>query len=151
MSVRAAILLLLPAVGGCALAVPDDAYSVEEVIADISSAESALDGKTVAVHGWLGQCGGLDCAIYQSLEDAELVANGDTDSEEWFAAMDRRLAIGGGDAFDATAMAMQFSEVIVYGEINAAWHEPPGESGSQFMRLDRCDDIKPHSIRKILF
>ena len=148
---RAAILLLLPAVGGCAFGAPDDAYSVEEVISDISSVDSSLDGETVAVHGWLGQCGRLGCAIYPSLEDAELVANGDPDSDEWLEAMDRRLAIGGSDAFDATAMAMQFSEVVVHGEINAEWHKPPDDSGYQFMCFDRCDDIRPHSIRKIIF
>lgn len=146
-----AILLLLPTVGGCAYGIPDEAYSVEEVVSDISSHESALDGKSVAVHGWLGQCGGLDCAIYPSLEDAELVANGDSDTAEWFAAMDRRLAIGAGDAFDATAMAMQFSEVVVHGEVNAAWRKPSDDSGSAYMCLDRCDDIKPNSIRKIIF
>jgi hypothetical protein len=146
-----AFAVLSLALGGCAQSVPENAYSVDEVIADISSAKSKLDGKIVEVHGWLGECTGLDCAIYVSREDAEMVAEGDPRSVQWSAAMDRRLAIGADDDFDAIAMMMQFNEVVVRGEINATWHRPPDESGNQFGCLDRCDDIKPKSIQKLLF
>ncbi|MEP5878872.1 MAG: hypothetical protein ABJ233_08520 [Erythrobacter sp.] len=118
-------------------------------MADISSGDSRLDGKVVAIHGWLGECGGLNCAIYPSLEDARLVAGG-PDTDEWYAAMDRGLAIGGEIEFDLIAGPMQFSEVVVYGEVNDSWRKPPDENGTKYGCLDRCDDIKPRSIRLIL-
>ncbi|WP_298336516.1 hypothetical protein [uncultured Erythrobacter sp.] len=128
-----------------------DAYSVGEVTQDITSADSKLHGKEIAVKGWLGQCGGLDCAIYPSLVDAKLVAEGEAESEAWSAAMDRRLSIGGADDFDRAAMLMQFSEVVLYGQVNATHKKPPTESGNDFGCWDRCDDIKPTSIELLAF
>ncbi|WP_299194207.1 hypothetical protein [uncultured Erythrobacter sp.] len=138
--------------GGCALSKPDDVYSVEEVLADISSSQSELDGKTVSVHGWLGECYGTNCAIFSNLEDAEKVAAyRELPDEEWMPAFDRSLSVGSNDGFDASALLMQFNEVVIVGEINAQWRKPPDESGIQFGCLDRCDDIRPQSVRKIIF
>ena len=147
---------LFLAIAGLSLAscdgvAPENAHTVPEVIADLSSEQSKLDGKIVAVRGWLGECAGLDCGIYQSLEDARLVESGDYRSTEWLAAMDRRLAVGSSEGFGLVASTMQFSEVVIYGEANAAWLKPVGEDETKFMCLDRCDDIKPHSIEKVLF
>ena len=137
---------------GCALSKPDNAYSVEEVLADISSAQSELDGRTVSIHGWLGECWGTNCAIFSTLEDAEKVgAYQELPEEEWMPAFNRSLSVGSKDAFDNAALFMQFSEVVIIGEINSTWHKPPDESGNQFGCLDRCDDIRPQSVRKIIF
>ncbi len=150
----AAIPAISLALGGCALSEPDGAYKVEEVIADISSSESKLHGTTVSVHGWLGDCSsGLSCHIFDNLEDAEKVAAYQTlPDDEWMPAMDRGLSIGGGnESFDFGAMFMQFDRVVVVGEINGAYHQPPDENGNQWGCWDRCDHIKPKSIKKILF
>ena len=136
---------------GCAFSQPADVLTVEEVIQDISSTDSKLDGKTISIQGWLGSCGGTDCALYATSEDADVVGRGYSRSDEWSAAMDRRLSIAADDKFDGTAFFMQSSEVIVRGKINATWHAPPDESGTQFGCLDRCDDITPISIRKVMF
>ncbi len=147
----AAIAAISLALGGCALSAPDDAYSVEEVLADISAEESKLHGQVVEVTGWLGECGGTNCAIFSTLEDAKIVASyRELSDEEWMPAFDRGLGIGGNDAFDSRAVFMQFSEVVVRGEINAAWKAPPDDSGTSFGCFDRCDDIRPQSIRLIL-
>ena len=138
-------------VSGCAFSQPDDVLTVEEVIQDISSADSELDGKFVAILGFLGSCGGDDCGLYSSKKDARIVEYGNTSSQEWSKAMDRRLSIAADYDFDRTAFFMQSSEVIVKGKINATWHAPPDESGTQFACLDRCDDITPVSIQKVIF
>ncbi|MXO94834.1 hypothetical protein GRI34_00190 [Erythrobacter aquimaris] len=137
--------------GGCAFSAPADAYTVAEVLEDISSEDSKLDGKVIEIIGWLGQCGGNNCAIFSSLEDARKVAAYDElPDEEWMPAFDRGLGIGGNDAFDDRARLMQFSEVVIRGEINATWKVPPDESGTSFGCFDRCDDIRPHSIKLVL-
>ena len=138
--------------GGCALTAPDSAYTVKEVLADVSAEHSKLDGRSVAIRGWLGQCGGNSCAIFSTLDDAEKVASyHELPVDEWMPAMDRGLSVGGNDDFDQLALFMQFDQVVIYGEVNATWKKPPDESGNSFGCLDRCDDIKPTSIEKILF
>lgn len=138
--------------GGCAFSAPADAYSVDEVLADISSKNSRLDGKVVAIEGWLAECSSLNCSIYASRDDAEKVAAyRELPDDEWMAAFDRGLAIGAGDdAFEMRAMFMGLSKVTVVGEVNATWKAPPDESGTSFACFDRCDDIRPHSITLIL-
>lgn len=138
--------------GGCAFAPPEDAYTVKEVLADISAKESKLDGKVVAINGWLGECGGTNCMIFSTLDDAQKVASyRELPDEEWMPAFNRGLSIGGNDPFDARAFAMQLSEVVVYGEVNASWKKPADKNGSTFGCLDRCDDIIPSSIEKVVF
>lgn len=136
---------------GCAFSQPANVLTVEEVIQDISSGDSRLDGKSVAIGGFLGSCGGNDCGLYSSKKDARIVEYGNASSQEWSEAMDRRLSIAADDDFDRTAFFMQSSEVIVRGKVNATWHAPPDESGTQFGCLDRCDDITPVSIQKVMF
>lgn len=147
----AAIFAISLALSGCSLGVPDEAYTVEEVLADISAEDSELHGKVVDVTGWLGECGGTNCAIFSTLDDAKVVGSyRELPDEEWMPASDRGLRIGGNDTFDSRAVFMQFSEVVVRGEINAAWKAPPDDSGTIFGCFDRCDDIRPHSITLIL-
>ena len=133
---------------GCAFSAPSDVKSVEEVIANIK----VLDGQDVSVRGWLGQCFGNDCGLYQSIEDARIVERGDYDSDEWSAAMDRRLSIGPSDSFDAMASIMQFKEVVIRGQVNAKCMtgRDPDNSDFGFMCLDRASDIEPQSIRLLV-
>ncbi|ALG60134.1 hypothetical protein VM77_09220 [Citromicrobium sp. JL31] len=125
---------------GGAFSVPSDAMSVEEVIANIE----AFDGKDVTVHGWLGRCSGYDCGLFVSVEDAEMVENGETGSDEWLAAFDRSLRIGGGSAFDALASTMQFREVVIEGRASSECFQP------NTFCFDRASDIEPSSIRRVL-
>jgi hypothetical protein len=144
----------LPCLGlilaSCTSSVPEDVYTVDEIKRDISAPVSALDGKSVAVIGWLGDCGGNDCGLYPSQRDARIVDEGDSSSREWNDALDRRLSIGGNDGFDRLASTMQHSQVIVRGTINAQWHRPAGASGNKFGCLDRCNDIQPESIELLV-
>jgi hypothetical protein len=144
----------LPCLGltltGCAFSVPEGAYTVSEVRQDIAAPTSALDGRVIAVVGWLGDCGGNDCAIYPTAQDAQLVAAGDSASREWSDAIERRLAIGAQGDFDMRASVMQHSKVIVRGTVNAQWRRPASADGNKFGCLDRCDDIRPQSIQLLV-
>ena len=137
--------------GSCAFSAPSDALTVSEVLADISSDNSRLDGKIVSIEGFLTECSPLSCSIYSSLEDAEKVAAyHELPENEWMPAYGRGLAIGrGSDAFEIRVQLMGFSKVTVVGEVNAAWKAPPDDSGTSYGCLDRCDDIRPHSITLI--
>lgn len=135
---------------GCAFSVPEDAYTVAEVKQDISAPTSALDGRLVTIVGWLGDCGGNDCAIYATAQDAAMVATGDDENPEWLGAMDRRLSIGFDEDFDRLASGMQQSRVLVRGVVNAKWHRPADDSGTAFGCLDRCDDIRPLSVERLV-
>jgi len=135
---------------GCAFSVPDDAYTVTAVKQDISAPNSALDGRRVTIIGWLGDCGGNDCAIYPTAEDAAIVAAGDHSKPEWQAAMDRRLSIGFDEDFDLRASVMEHSRVVVTGVVNAQWHRQQEDGGLSAVCLDRCDDIRPRSIERLV-
>ena len=136
----------------CAFSAPVNSYTVEEVLADISSHDSKLDGETIPITGWLGPCEKLSCSIYNNRADAERVARfRELPDDEWMPAFGRGLNIGGGSAaFEAQAALLEFSQVVVVGEVNATWKAPPDENGMKFGCWDRCDDIRPQSITLIL-
>ena len=101
---------------GCALlascdsAPPDGPKSTP---AQVSANIPAWNGKEVMVEGWMGECQGNDCAIYDSLDDLRTVEAGDSRSDSWSAAMSRRLAFGPSSAFDAIAARKYMQRVIV--------------------------------------
>ena len=84
----------------------------------------ALDGKVVTVEGWIGRCDATNCGLYASLEDAELVEdwrpkdNG-RPSDAWYAAMNRRVSIGGNAWFDFRVQFFAMSKVKVRGRIDS--------------------------------
>ncbi|WOE74196.1 hypothetical protein [Alterisphingorhabdus coralli] len=124
---------------GCTQVPPDGPISVQEAIERIHQ----LDGQTVEVHGWLGHCAGYDCALYISKDDAETVAYGDWESDQWLEAMDRRLSIGANKSFDHRAAPFQFQRVAIKGKIDATCR------GMFYVCTDRVPDIVPHSIAEI--
>ena len=149
---RLFLLSMACGLSGCALAAPSDSYTVAEVLADISSEESQLDGKVVKITGWLGECWGNNCSIYSTSEDAELVGSyRELPAEEWLPASHRGLNIGSDEAFDSQALYMQYSKVVITAEVNAQWKKPVDEDGNKFGCLGRCSDLRPKSIEKILF
>ena len=96
MKARLALACLFGLSGCNPIAPAGPALTPPEVIADIHR----LNGKVVHVEGWLGECNSLDCGLYASLEDAEIVEKNDWHSLEWKAAMDRRLSIGPSPSID---------------------------------------------------
>lgn len=77
---------------GCAFSVPKGAMPVEEVVADLER----LNGHEVTIVGWMGDwCGGLDCRVFRSPEDARVLDTWDHDKHEiddrWQAAYDNSI------------------------------------------------------------
>ncbi|WP_229956248.1 hypothetical protein [Parasphingorhabdus litoris] len=103
-----------------------------------------MNGTAVVVRGWLGICSGNDCGLYQTLDDAKLVADGDHLSDAWAAAMDKRLSIGTDTYFDMVAYHLQFKEVVIRGTVNDHCR-----NGITFC-FDRAGDIDPETIQFII-
>lgn len=98
-------------------------------VADIRRNINAWDGKTVQVEGWLGYCADYQCAIF----DTELDARSDS-LDAW----DRGLSIGDSPAFDAKAVKLQFSRVLLKAEVN--------NDCFQNFCTDRADLLRPIEI-----
>jgi len=113
--------------------------SVTEVIDNIAR----WDGKIYRVHGWLGRCEGLDCAIYATRNDAQIVAGGDYESDAWSEAMDRRLSIASIGDFDDRAAPLQLQKVELIALVSA---ECRGWNGGC---TDRASDLYPFDIKLI--
>ncbi len=110
--------------------------------ADVIANIHAWNGKEVLVTGWLGQCQRYDCGLYPTLSDAKLVEEGSSGSPEWMTAMDRRLSIGPGKAFDRRAQGLAMKEVIVRATITDQCRQR--DQGSSC--LDRAGDLIPVQV-----
>jgi hypothetical protein len=93
-------------VGGCS----QSRFGGEATVAEAVRNIHRWDGKIFVVHGWLGNCGELDCGMYSTKADAELVASAGTG---WQQAMERRLSIGSMADFNVHAKPLQFQRVKV--------------------------------------
>ncbi|MBB3034892.1 hypothetical protein [Alteriqipengyuania lutimaris] len=113
--------------------------SVAKVIDNINR----WDGHIYRIHGWLGTCEGLDCAIYETHNDAQTAADGDVSSDAWERAMDRRLSIASLGDFDNRAAPLQFEEVELIALVSA---ECRGWNGGC---TDRAPDLYPFDITSI--
>jgi hypothetical protein len=138
---RSTSLSILISLGACSVPDPGKTYSVDEFRENIRS----LDGQVVAVRGWLGTCQDYDCGLYPTLKEARTVEAGNSDSNAWMEAMDRRVGIGSKWMFDRTAAPLQFRLVEIKGQANAECRVPQGKFGC----LDRADEITPESIKAI--
>jgi hypothetical protein len=131
-----------------------------------------LNGRTITVAGYLGNCAGYDCALYTDATQAKLAA-------DWFKRLhvamrnhDRRnlpeepadswhkysLGIGSGDwqchqrrtdddclsAFDRKAAPFQNSYVLITGRATKMCRDEHGEPGC----IDRSTDLFPTEIKK---
>ncbi len=123
-------------ISGCEKSATKNVTNVADVIANIHK----WNGKTVVIEGWLGECGGYDCGLYQSLEDARTVANGDYKTTSWSEAMGRRLGIGYDETFDGNAYFLQFKPVILQARVS-------DECRRESTCFDRAPDLSPISIR----
>lgn len=110
--------------------------SVAQVIDNLNR----WDGQIYRIHGWLGECAGLDCAIYATRNDAQTVADGDDSSDAWKRAMVRRLSIASLGDFDNRAAPLQFEEVELIALVSA---ECRGWNGGC---TDRAPDLYPFDI-----
>jgi len=128
-------------VAGCGAAAKP--MGVAEVVPEIR----ALNGKTVRVAGYLGECAGYECRLF--VDEAGL-----HDYERAFAKMMstrdavRRpayLGIGVGEKFDFDARARPFtnSYVVITGKITDACRTPDNAPGC----MDRSTDLKPTDIQ----
>jgi len=112
------------------------APTLEEIIAD----PSKFDGKTVTVEGWLFKCQDLDCVIFPSKKDLDIMSN--VEMPEAFKKADsvyklHGVSIGYNANFDHDAKPLQGRHVLLTAKVNAA------EWGGC---LDRCAALEPRSI-----
>lgn len=114
---------------------------IPQVIANID----ALDGHTVTVAGYLGECMGYECSLYIDRQDYD-------ETRRWLADLRARnrlpqfpqppsLGIGSDNNFDRKAAGFINSYVLITGEVmnDCRWK---GERGC----TDRSPDIKPTAI-----
>ena len=141
--VRSGVGLLLAIVGtSCGPAAPQNILTVEEVVPRID----ALNGQTVSVAGYLSECGGYDCILHRTKEDAEA----------WDGVMislraRRRvpipdvpiLGIGSGSNadFDAKAAPFRNSYAVITGAITSECRYQ-GKPAC----MDRSTDLRPTAI-----
>jgi hypothetical protein len=101
---------------------------------------SKWHGEDVLLEGWLGECKGYSCHIFDTLSEAKIVANGSSKSPGLRKAMDNSLSIGTALNFDDVAAPLQFQKVQMSGRLS--------DRCRQFTAgcLDRVPDIQPSSI-----
>ncbi len=129
----------------CNLFVPKDAKEVTEVLSELEG----FDNKQVTIVGWLGSCDYYDCAVYQSLEDAEIVASGEHHLEQWDEAMDRRLNLCmEHDDKLMLDLTSSFSKVIVKGRLDATCML--GAKNGTLFCFDGCD-FEAASVERLVF
>ncbi|MEO5938504.1 MAG: hypothetical protein ABIQ43_05785 [Sphingomonas sp.] len=114
--------------------------TVPQVIAQIDG----LNGKTVSVRGYLGQCSGYTCGLF-----VDRVGH-----DAWYRYMDAisrrerppidntpRLGIGAGKVFDAKAASLQNSFVIITGKVTNMCRD-----NGRPACTDRTTDLEPTDI-----
>lgn len=136
--IAASVLLGL---SGCA----DPKFSDEGrvTVSEVADNINRWDGQIHRIRGWLGNCEGLDCALYPTLDDARTVEIGDPGSDAWMGAMDRALGIASIGDFDERAAPYQFSEVEVIALVSAECRSPNRAC------TDRVPDLFPFEIKPI--
>ena len=97
-------------------------------------------GEDVFVEGWLGECKGYNCHIFDTLSEAKVVANGSPETSAWDNAMDDSLSIGSALNFDEVAAPMQFQKVQLFGRLSDRCRGFLGGC------TDRVPDIQPAAI-----
>lgn len=135
--VKAFVASITVVLAGCSAPNPRVPLPVTEVRDHIVE----WDGRIVTVEGWLGRCGGLDCGIYPTLADAQIVAQGNMSTNAEMRAMDRRLDIGFDDAFEAAAKPLQFKAVRLKARLNKECYPHKCK--------DRADILQPISIEPV--
>ena len=154
MRARALALLMLAASSPACGSAPEDPMTITAVIARIN----ALNGRTVQVAGYLGECRGYDCRLFRNANEARASqAQGDRYlSEVGKAAREGRrlpaapveapwLGIGEGEnaRFDRAAAPYQNSYVVITGRVtNMCRHN--GQPGC----VDRSIDVQPTDITR---
>lgn len=144
-------LLLALATAACGSARSEKPIAVEELIAQIDQ----LNGQTVDVTGYLGECEALSCMLYRNKAESDDV---DRAMSEMRAALDKgatdvsgfpfpdhpAVSIGPGSAssfFDLRAYFYTNGYVVINGKATNQCRS------TNFACLDRVGDLQPISIR----
>jgi hypothetical protein len=135
-----AILALALCSAGCGSTAPS---GVAEVVPQIR----ALNGKTVRVAGYLGECAGYECRLFvdeagwKEFQRAVDRLTRSREPQRWPV----HLGIGVGDKFDFDKKAASFtsSYVVITGRITDQCRDDHNEPGC----LDRSTDLEPTNIQ----
>jgi hypothetical protein len=104
----------------------------------------ALNGKTVRVRGYLGECMGYDCGLFQDRSEWE-------QTERWLAATAKGqrghlppdwLGIGGSPDFDAKAQPFVRRYVLITGKLDDSCRDEQLRPGC----TDRAPELEPIAI-----
>lgn len=138
---KVAAMLLVPSIMllGCSEPVPERPVSVLEVRDNIH----AWNGETVTIDGWLGECRGYDCRIYNSLSDARTVELSVAKKGAWMEAFGRTLGIASNTDFDAEAIKVPFTRIRLTAKVSDECR------GSWTSCLDRVPDLYVISFKPI--
>jgi hypothetical protein len=136
-------LLIIAGTLGFSIAVAAEAPAL--TVSDVITHIDALNGKTVRVKGYLGECTGYDCNLFPDRAGRDAW-------DQWFARLrkgdrskvfDQPMALGLGEEndFDRKAAPLQNSYVIITGKVT-------NECRYQGQRActDRSTDLKPIDI-----
>ncbi len=108
------VVVAVVALAACQAALPNMPVSPEIVRKNIHN----WNGRDVVIEGWLGECKGYDCHIFETLNDAKLAAKGNSESKKWRQAYDRSIGIDSTLNFDELARPLQFQKVQISGRLS---------------------------------
>ena len=139
---------------GCTKAAP-----AVQTVAEIEPRIHALNGKTVSVGGYLGECAGFECRLFvdkAGWDKFVASANGTmeairrhnrgekVDPSALLFTEPQHLGIGSGAGFDQKAAGLTQRYVVITGRITDECRGPNNEPGC----IDRSTDLEPTDIRE---
>lgn len=133
---KAAIALaILVFSASCATARGTQALSVADVVAR----HNELDGRVVRIRGWVGECHGRSCGLYETRSGAH--GNG---------AEAGSLSIGTAPAFDRQVRSLGRAQIVVDARVRAVCFNDPMPAGVVEVCADRVDQLQPIRIVQVL-
>lgn len=102
-------------------------------VIDARSNLHALDGKTVAVRGWLDRCERLSCALFPTLAAAR--------RRDYSGP---RLSLAGSPVVDDRAAELAHREIVIEGVVSDRCHQ--AANGEVVVCTDRAPDLTPIRI-----
>ena len=144
-------LVLALALTACGSTTATKALTVDQFIAEIDQ----LNGKTVMVTGFLGECEALSCPLYRSKAEAEeagrtrsniraVIEGGATDVSGFPFPSHPAVSIGSGPQwsfFDLRAYFYRQSYVVITGRVNSRCRS------KDVLCFDWADELEPLSLR----
>jgi hypothetical protein len=117
-------------------------WSVNDVVRHAKE----LHGKEITIRGWLPNCRGRDCSLFNSKVDAEMFRDG---SDQVVL-----LSIGHEPRFDAAVKEAVPAQIVLKARVNATCIHPDvttDEKGNQVITIcaDRVDDLQPIELIRL--